>query len=396
MANPNSNLAFESRFGPQSNLIDIAAFAQSASNNPPALPVDEIDHDIAQECRVDDLKISLEDVLNNPRLAAHVFKNHELTVNAIHESADTSGKRKRRRMNLPEPALEHPEVTALQRKLDAVKLKSWPYLLDSAAFLRGPRYTDLNPFTEPKPSSSSNAAAASSNNEAVLTVTVFHRLPYRLTAVARSSQHAALTSQNLGDLVNCIPCVSNEMPEEVYEDDELAGYSPNTTHKNPGAVVLIEGVLYGDDQGDQDYANKLIKQLEELSLDQVDPLVKSPTSLNSTPLSFLSLKLNKPYWFLHQGDCEHFLVFDQIRMIHPTDPKDGYPLTLQITPPQLDLCRGCSRVPAVWSIVGDVRLGESPCPLCHFCWTMMGMPKDEQAAQGILAVPLPRHVAGWR
>lgn len=98
---------------------------------------------------LDDLRSPLEGVLNNPRLVAHVLKSHELTVNAIHESADTSGKRKRRRMNLPEPALEHPEVTALQRKLDAVKLKSWPYLLDSAAFLRGPRFTDLNPFTGP-------------------------------------------------------------------------------------------------------------------------------------------------------------------------------------------------------------------------------------------------------
>jgi hypothetical protein len=44
------------------------------------------------------------------------------------------------------------------------------------------------------------------------------------------------------------------MPEEVCEDDELVGYDPNTIHKNPGAVVLIEGVLYGDGQGDQDYA----------------------------------------------------------------------------------------------------------------------------------------------
>jgi len=123
------------------------------------------------------------------------------------------------------------------------------------------------------------------------------------------------------------------MPEEVYEDDELVGYDPNTIHKNPGTVVLIEGVLYGDDGGEQDYAkcaifagrfptwahppfgiySKLLKQLEELSLDQLDPLVKSPTSLSSTPLSSLSFKLNKPYWFLHQGNCEHFLAFDQIR-----------------------------------------------------------------------------------
>ena len=124
------------------------------------------------------------------------------------------------------------------------------------------------------------------------------------------------------------------MPEEVYEDDELVGYDPNAIHKNLGAVVLIEGVLYGDDEGEQDYAkcagsaddslpwtyppfgcSKLLKQLEELSLDQLDPLVKSPTSLTSTSLSSLSLKLNKPYWFLHQGNCEHFLVFDQIRYV---------------------------------------------------------------------------------
>ena len=44
------------------------------------------------------------------------------------------------------------------------------------------------------------------------------------------------------------------MPEEVHEDGELIGYDQSTTHKNSGAVVLIEGVLYGDDRGDQDYA----------------------------------------------------------------------------------------------------------------------------------------------
>jgi len=44
------------------------------------------------------------------------------------------------------------------------------------------------------------------------------------------------------------------MPEEVCEDDEVVGYDPNTIQNNPGAVVLIEGVLYGDDGGEQDYA----------------------------------------------------------------------------------------------------------------------------------------------
>lgn len=44
------------------------------------------------------------------------------------------------------------------------------------------------------------------------------------------------------------------MPEEISEDGELVGYEPKTIHKNTGAVVLIEDMLYGDGQGDQDYA----------------------------------------------------------------------------------------------------------------------------------------------
>ena len=50
MANPNSILAFESRFGPQSNPIDIAAFVRSASNQT-QLQADEVDNDVIQECR---------------------------------------------------------------------------------------------------------------------------------------------------------------------------------------------------------------------------------------------------------------------------------------------------------------------------------------------------------
>jgi len=50
MANPNSILAFESKFGPQSNLIDIGAFVRSASDQTP-FQAGEIDHDVVQECR---------------------------------------------------------------------------------------------------------------------------------------------------------------------------------------------------------------------------------------------------------------------------------------------------------------------------------------------------------
>lgn len=67
-----------------------------------------------------------------------------------------------------------------------------------------------------------------------------------------------------------------------------------------------------------------------------------------------------------------------------------YPLTLQITPPLLQLCRACMKVPAVVSIVGDIRLGESPCLLCRVCWRAMGNGDED-----VIVVPLPRYELGW-
>lgn len=80
------------------------------------------------------------------------------------------------------------------------------------------------------------------------------------------------------------------------------------------------------------------------------------------------------------------MVVDQIRLQHPSDALFGYPLMLQVTPPLLDLCRACSKVPALVSVVGDVRLGESPCLMCGPCWRNMG---DRQGASQII-IPLPR------
>ena len=160
--------------------------------------------------------------------------------------------------------------------------------------------------------------------------------------------------------------------------------------------------------------------LENFPSSKRDPIEKSPTSIYETSLSSLILRLNQPYYILHQGNCEHFIVVDQIRLLHPSDPSPAsipapfpalppaspplssvapaatpestnpYPLTLQITPPLPPLCRACTKVPAIYSIVGDMRLGESPCVLCKVCWRIMG-----DGDEGVVVVPLPRYELGW-
>ena len=83
------------------------------------------------------------------------------------------------------------------------------------------------------------------------------------------------------------------------------------------------------------------------------------------------------------------------RLLHPSDPPvTAYPLTTQITPLLSDNCRICNKVPAVYSILGDMRLGESPFVVCSPCWRWMGLPKGETAKE-VTVVPLPKHEFGW-
>lgn len=40
---------------------------------------------------------------------------------------------------------------------------------------------------------------------------------------------------------------------------------------------------------------------------------RAVTFMKDTKLSSLSVRVGEPYWLVHQGNCEHFCVVDQIR-----------------------------------------------------------------------------------
>jgi snRNA-activating protein complex subunit 3 len=127
----------------------------------------------------------------------------------------------------------------------------------------------------------------------------------------------------------------------------------------------------------------------------------------------LEIRLQQPYWLCHAGDCEHFFVIESIRSVvlycvidclsqtaayrahHPSDPPlEKFPLTTQITPRLLDTCRACNKAPAVYSIIGDIRLGESPFVICKPCWRWM-VPLKGESLEKVQVVPLPKHEFGW-
>jgi len=302
-------------------------------------------------------------------------------------------------------------------------------MLDSALFMRPPKNSDQNVLTAIKKSASLDPSLPTHSTitspppkTVLISLTVYNRLSWGHNLLSRSSQHALLASQTLGDLFEVIPCTSNDIPEERMVDGEVVGYETPTAESagrgSSGCVVCVEGKAYGDGMSDNDYADKLIVHFEKFPSSKRDPIEKAQTSIYDTQLSSLPLRLNQPYYLLHQGNCEHFIVVDQIRLLHPSDPSiaslpapapvpsaspsiadtpetapistNPFPLTLQVTPPLPPLCRACTKVPATYSIVGDIRLGESPCVLCRVCWRVMG-----EGGEGVMVVPLPRYELGW-
>ncbi|KAJ7045690.1 snRNA-activating protein of 50kDa MW C terminal-domain-containing protein [Mycena alexandri] len=383
----NATKAFyiENQFGPPSELVNVAQFVQSTPQVPP--PVQH-PPEIAEQCSVADIRDSITSVGNDAHAMAYLIKSHEYEVSSLHMAAERTA-RTRKRPPARDTSNDTQDTARLQSELDGVALESWKLQPTSGIFIRPVKSSDQNTLTHVKTTRTDDARLSAHTQQALLTVTVHDKLAWRQTHVSRSSQHVLLSSQTLGDLFDMIPCTSNEITEEIMDAGRVIGYR-DAVPTRPGSVICIEGLAYGDGESESDYADKLIQHLQNTSKEPAS-LSKAPTTMHDTPLSSLSLRIGEPYWLLHHGNCEHFIVIEQIRLQHPSDPPSGYPLTLQITPPILDGCRACSKVPAVWSIMNDERLGESPCTLCGPCWTAMGDPRNDK----VLAVPFPKYELGW-
>lgn len=205
----------------------------------------------------------------------------------------------------------------------------------------------------------SAVGGSSSHREALVTLTVYNRVPWIHSQLVRFSQHVVLSSQTLADFVQVIPCDSSEMPnEEIDSHGNVVGYTYESEEAGAraaeGCLLFIEGVVYGDGRPGDDYAeyalypmedrffdslhafhySKLLSHLQTVPEEKRPQITKSPTSLSQTPFTSLTLQINRPYWMLHQGNCEHFVVIDQIRHVpflrvavgrFVTDPQVGSP-----------------------------------------------------------------------
>jgi len=309
--------------------------------------------------------------------------------------------------------IQDADIEILSRSIASTSLKIWELKPAAGPYIRTGHISDQNAIVCPQ-FNHNTEDNPTINHEVLITLTTYTRnrwYPYRFS---RASQHVLSSSRTLADVWNCVPCDlkgDGRMPTEVIESEPLdlsfephpgmqmksrvVGYSQGHIEdsEQDSMVMVIGSKAYCDGRGSPDCADKLLSHIQalmraEATNSDIDPqLLLAPyerpkriTSLHKgspiheTSLRSLSMRINEPYWILHRGDCEHWFVINEIRLQNPRDPNSGYPIGIQRTPTVRPICRICTKVPATFSILNDIRLGESPCMVCKLCWELFGGP----------------------
>lgn len=87
-------------------------------------------------------------------------------------------------------------------------------------------------------------------------------------------------------------------------------------------------------------------------------------------LETLTLRLGYPYVYQHQGDCEHIIIFSDIRFTNAKDPSDSqaYPYYKNINRYLSQICMVCGTSSAKWVCVDSNRLPHEHSYLCQECF----------------------------
>jgi len=93
----------------------------------------------------------------------------------------------------------------------------------------------------------------------------------------------------------------------------------------------------------------------------------------------LNFRLGQPYLYVHQGDCEHMVIFTNIRLFSPQGDcplKTTYPLLLKTRHRGSTRCFMCKLKTAKWMVFGNDRLPDEPFLFCQDCMLQFNYTKD--------------------
>jgi len=154
-------------------------------------------------------------------------------------------------------------------------------------------------------------------------------------------------------------------------------------YKNRSGFFFIEGVFYNDtrDPMNRDYSEEIMEWAKQ-SFKRSSKKLGSFSSKKMEDIKFknLQIRLGYPYYYCHQGNCEHLMIFTDMRLLHGDDPqlRKLYPYRIYKKMPKRIKCSICDINTAMWITTDDILAFEDPSYFCQSCFDLLHYDEDKR------------------
>ena len=150
-----------------------------------------------------------------------------------------------------------------------------------------------------------------------------------------------------------------------------------STKTRTSSAIYLGDTIYIDTRSPHyvDYSEEITTFLDMHagSLNRGLDAISKTGDMSKTRFIDLEVNVGLPYVFIHQGDCEHLIIIEQIRLFHPGDePRiSNYPRQVFRGGPRRVACSICTEKLARWITFNDEEAPSSPCLFCFECFYML-------------------------
>ncbi|XP_068233606.1 uncharacterized protein Pbp49 [Palaemon carinicauda] len=174
----------------------------------------------------------------------------------------------------------------------------------------------------PEPTRKGEDHTVESLRDIILNVRVqrpYHKKTHMKKACNRFPTHSQelllLGSQKLTDLRDALICINDLGVNQDFSPDPQIyhlSHLPNNSVCYPSGFFYINGVFYNDVRHPEAklYSDNIIKWSKKHS--EIGELTTE--IMHETRFIDLEIRLGFPYVYVHQGNCEHLIVFTDVRM----------------------------------------------------------------------------------
>lgn len=192
------------------------------------------------------------------------------------------------------------------------------------------------------------------------------------------------------DVINC--------PSDKLILGEFSTVYPDLTNaqtekeRTGSSFFMVDHTFYNDTRSElyRDYSKLIIDWAKENGRHTIPGLgLFESAKMEATHFKDLKFRLGYPYLYCHQGNCEHIIVFQDMRIINESDVwlASSYPVQVMEGRKKRGKCSVCNIHMIKWKTMNDPLAFEDPSYFCEKCFKYLHYTEDGKRLYKFEAYP---------